>query len=135
MPDEQVAPVLEPPRRAHSLVAGPLLAHAPRSATRLTSSARTVGRTDPAFEFTPVDGSGHDPVVDRRAAVVPCRASMSPVRPGRRRVGGAGGSAPDRPTGRRRPVHRSQLGDAVRLAFEDLAPGMAVPAFALEDRP
>ena len=27
------------------------------------------------------------------------------------------------------------VGDAVRLAFEDIAPGVAVPAFALEDRP
>jgi hypothetical protein len=88
------------------------------------------GSTDPAFEFTAVDGSGSIrswtvmrqsflPGFDVPFVLVDVELSAQPdVRLIGRLVDG-----PDVPL---------RLGAPVRLAFEDIAPGVAVPAFALE---
>jgi uncharacterized protein len=87
------------------------------------------GSSDPAFEFTPVDGSGHV-----RAWTI-MRQSFLPgfdvpfvlvdvelgVQEDLRLVGRLT-DGPDAPL---------QLGAPVRTVFEDIAPGVAVPAFTL----
>jgi uncharacterized OB-fold protein len=88
------------------------------------------GSTDPEFSYVPVEGSG----VVRSWTVI--RQSFLPgfdvpfvlvdvelaVQPGLRLIGRLMDG----------PAARLDLGAPVRLAFEDVAPGVAVPAFALE---
>jgi uncharacterized protein len=90
--------------------------------------------TDPAFEFTPVSGRGvvRSWTVTRKSFLpgfdddVPFvlvdveLAEQSDLRLIGRLVDGV-----DAPLA---------VGHAVRLAFEEIAPGVSVPAFALEDR-
>ena len=88
------------------------------------------GSTDPAFAFTPVDGSGSVrswtvmrqsflPGFDVPFVLVDVELSaQADLRLIGRLVDG-----PDAPL---------RLGAPVRLVFEDLAPGVAVPAFTLE---
>lgn len=88
------------------------------------------GSTDPAFSFVPVDGSGSIrswtvmrqsflPGFDVPFVLVDVELSaQADLRLIGRLVDG-----PDAPL---------RLGAPVRLAFEDVAPGIAVPAFALE---
>jgi uncharacterized protein len=88
------------------------------------------GSTEPGFEFAPVDGSGsvRSWTVMRQSFLpgfeVPFvlvdveLSAQSDLRLIGRLVDG-----PDAPL---------RLGAPVRLAFEDIAPGVAVPAFALE---
>jgi len=91
------------------------------------------GSTEPAFEFTPVDGSGSIrswtvmrmsflPGFDVPFVLVDVELA---VQADLRLIGRLldGQDAPLR------------LGAPVRLAFEDLAPGVAVPAFVLETAP
>jgi len=88
------------------------------------------GSTDPAFDFTPVDGSGSVrswtvmrqsflPGFDVPFVLVDVELS---AQAGLRLIGRLV-DGPDAPL---------RLGAPVRLAFEDVAPGVAVPAFALE---
>ncbi len=90
------------------------------------------GSTDPAFEFTAVDGTGSIrswtimrqsflPGFDVPFMVVDVELSAQPDL----RLIGRLVDGPDVPL---------RLGAPVRLAFEDIAPGVAVPAFALEVR-
>ncbi len=88
------------------------------------------GSSDPAYEFTPVDGSGslrswtvmrHSflPGFDGPFVLVDVElAAQADLRLIGRLLDG-----PDVPL---------RLGAPVRLAFEDVAPGVAVPAFTLE---
>lgn len=90
------------------------------------------GSTDPAFEFTPVDGSGSIrswtvmrqsflPGFDVPFVLVDVElTAQADLRLIGRLVDG--------------PDTALRLGAPVRLAFEDVAPGVAVPAFALEPR-
>jgi uncharacterized OB-fold protein len=91
------------------------------------------GSTDPAFEFIPVDGSGHIrswtivrqsflPGFDVPFVLVDVELSVQDEL----RLIGRLLDGPEAPLRR---------GAAVRGAFEDIAPGVAVPAFALEPRP
>jgi uncharacterized protein len=114
---------------AHSLV----LARCTRCAT-FSHPPDTVcphcGSTDPAFEFTAVDGSGSVrswtimrqsflPGFDVPFVLVDVELSAQPeVRLIGRLVDG-----PETPL---------RLGARVRLTFEDIAPDVSVPAFALE---
>jgi len=89
------------------------------------------GTTDPAFAFTPVSGRGmvRSWTVVRQAFLPGFDDDLPFVlvdvelteQPGLRLIGRLldGADAPLEP------------GDAVRLAFEDVAPGVAVPAFEL----
>ena len=89
------------------------------------------GSTDPDFEFAPVDGSGsvrswtviHQsflPGFDVPFVLVDVELSaQADLRLIGRLVDGPGA--------------RLSLGASVRLAFEDVAPGVAIPAFALAD--
>lgn len=91
------------------------------------------GSTEPGFEFTPVDGSGSIrswtvmrqsflPGFDVPFVLVDVELAAQPdLRLIGRLVDGPG--APLR------------LGAPVRLTFEDLTPGIAVPAFTLEAAP
>lgn len=91
------------------------------------------GSTEPAFEFTPVDGSGSVrswtivrrsflPGFDVPFVLVDVELSaQADLRLIGRLVDGPGAQ-----------LH---LGAPVRLTFEDLAPGVSVPAFALESAP
>jgi uncharacterized OB-fold protein len=88
------------------------------------------GSADPGFAFTPVDGSGSIrswtvmrqsflPGFDVPFVLVDVElAAQAGLRLIGRLLDG--------------PEAALRVGDAVRLAFEDLAPGVAVPAFALE---
>ncbi len=89
------------------------------------------GTTDPAFEFTVVEGSGSIrswtvmrqsflPGFDVPFVLVDVELSAQPDL----RLIGRLVDGPDAPL---------RLGAPVRLAFEDVAPGVAVPAFALAD--
>jgi uncharacterized protein len=91
------------------------------------------GSTDPAFEFTPVDGSGSIrswtvmrqsflPGFDVPFVLVDVELSVQPDL----RLIGRLVDGPDA------PLH---VGAPVRLVFEDITPGVAVPAFALRDGP
>jgi uncharacterized OB-fold protein len=88
------------------------------------------GSTDPAFEFIPVDGSGsvRSWTVMRQSFLpgfdVPfVLVDVELFAQADLRLIGRLLDGPDAPL---------RLGASVRLAFEDLAPGVAVPAFALE---
>ena len=99
VPDEQSRPFWNA-AAAHVLMFARCSRLRPVRPPPRTSSVPHCGTTDPAFEFVPVDGSG----TVRSWTVV--RQSFLPgferaVRPGGRRAGGAGGSAPHRPAGRR----------------------------------
>ena len=91
------------------------------------------GSVDPAFEFLPVDGSGsvRSWTVIRQSflagfdtpfVLVDVELSEQPDL----RLIGRLVDGPDA------PLH---LGAPVRVTFEDVAPGIAVPAFALEPAP
>ena len=91
------------------------------------------GSTDPAFEFLPVDGSGsvRSWTVIRQSflagfdtpfVLVDVELSAQPDL----RLIGRLVDGPDAPL---------RLGAPVRVTFEDLAPGFAVPAFALDEAP
>lgn len=88
------------------------------------------GSVDPAFEFTPVDGSGSVrswtvmrqsflPGFDVPFVLVDVELSAQPDL----RLIGRLVDGPDAPL---------SLGAPVRVVFEDVAPAVAVPAFALE---
>lgn len=113
---------------AHSLV----LARCAQCA-KLTHPPDTVcphcGSTDPAFEFVPVDGSGsvRSWTVMRRSFLsgfdVPfVLVDVELSAQADLRVIGRLVDGPDAPL---------RLGAPVRVAFEDVAPGLAIPAFEL----
>jgi uncharacterized OB-fold protein len=91
------------------------------------------GSTEPGYEFTPVDGSGAIrswtvirqsflPGFDTPFVLVDVELAAQPdVRLIGRLVDG--------------PAAALRLGAPVRLTFEDLAPGISVPAFTLEAAP
>ena len=91
------------------------------------------GSTDPAFEFVPVDGSGavRSWTVVRQSFLAGFDTPFVLVdvelsaQPDLRLIG----RLVDGPSA---PVH---LGAPVRVTFEDVAPGVAVPAFALDAAP
>ena len=130
VPDERSRAVLG--RRGGALArAGPL-----RACARFSHPPDTVcphcGSTDPSFEFIPVDGSGRIrswtfvrqsflPGFDVPFVLVDVElAAQADLRLIGRLVDGPGASL--------------QLDSPVRLVFEDVAPGVAIPAFALEDQ-
>ena len=89
--------------------------------------------TEPGFRWEEVDGAGSDPVLDRHAPVLPAGLRRRrALRAGRRRARRCRPSL--RMIGRLLDGPRLAvgLGQRVRLGFEDIAEGVAVPAFALE---
>ena len=132
VPDETSAPFWTA-AAAHTLA----LARCARC-SRLSHPPDTVcphcGSADPSFEFTPVDGTGaiRSWTVVRQSFLpglddVPFvlvdveLSAQSDLRLIGRLLDG--------------PKAALRLGAAVRLAFEDVAPDVAVPAFELVDRP
>lgn len=131
IPDDRSAPFWEA-AAAHVLTVARC-----RVCQRLTHPPDTVcphcGSTDPAFAFVPVSGRGRvrSWTVVRRSFLpgfeVPfLLVDVELVEQPELRLIGRLVDGPE--TG-------LQVGNAVRAAFEDIAPGVAVPAFALEERP
>lgn len=128
-PDEQTAPFWE--AAADHVLTLALCARCGQFSLPPDVVCPHCGTTDPAFAFTPVSGRGmvRSWTVVRQAFLPGFDDDLPFVlvdvelteQPGLRLIGRLldGADAPLEP------------GDAVRLAFEDVAPGVAVPAFEL----
>ena len=130
VPDETSAPfssrLLPIASSSHAVSAAPELGHPP------VAVCPCCGSTDPAFTFESVDGAGaiRSWTVMRQSFLRVRRA----FRAGRCRTARAGGSATHRAAGRRSPCAPASWRSSP-VGLEDLAPGVAVPAFELEVDP